>query len=277
MVILSIIEMVLAAVDPSGGGGGLSVLRTFRLLRVFKLARSFHDLQALLRTLLNSLAGVSTSMVLTLLMMFIFTLLGMFLYGGQWDAEAFGGRMTSRANFDGFGWGFITVFQVLTGENWNDLFWAGLDTHGFASVVYLIVLQFLGNYMIMNLFLAILLGGFEDHPPTILVLYLPQKGVWEDEAQVIQTKTNAAGLVLHETEGLRIRVTMTVGRITEFDGPITITNTNTKQTVTMMAPLKVFENGMDAGMARDIEKAIQEKDESELHPRHAGRYLALGH
>ena len=73
----------------------------------------------------------------------------------------------ANANFDDFGWAFVTVFQVLTGENWNDLLWVGIaaghynDGSGFIALLYFVLLNIIGNYVIMNIFLAILLAGFD--------------------------------------------------------------------------------------------------------------------
>merc|ERR1711871_1156930 len=157
-------------------------LRSFRLVRVFKLARSWKDLQKLLSTIANSLVDVMSAAMLMLLVMFIFCLLGMQFFGGQWTPDAFGGGCARegntttiacegddvpRANFDDFGWAFVTVFQVLTGENWNDLLWAGIAAGHYTSgtaiiaVLYFVLLNIIGNYVIMNIFLAILLAGFD--------------------------------------------------------------------------------------------------------------------
>ena len=57
---------------------------------------------------------------ITLLMfvfVFIYTLLGMQLFGGQFNFED--GK--PRGNYDAFIIGFLTVFQVLTTENWNSV------------------------------------------------------------------------------------------------------------------------------------------------------------
>ena len=87
-------------------------------------------------TILNSLAKVSTAAVLLLIIMFIFTLLGMQLFAGKLTEENFDGEKP-RAHFDNFWWGFVTVFQVLTGENWNEVLFDGIKVTGFASVAYL--------------------------------------------------------------------------------------------------------------------------------------------
>ena len=61
------------------------------------------------------------------------------------------------------------MFQVLTGENWNEVLYNTMwaldqpeeDGHQLMAVVYFILLNVVGNYMILNLFLAILLANFE--------------------------------------------------------------------------------------------------------------------
>jgi len=162
IVMFSIVELITVFLNLDGISG-LSVLRSFRLLRVLKLAKSWSSLQELLITIVASLQDVTVAAGLACLMMFIFTLLGMEAFGGQWNAETFGSADdVPRANFDRFLDGFMTVFQVLTGENWNDLLWASYKTNGIIGYGYFLLLTFVGNYMIFNLFLAILLAKFEE-------------------------------------------------------------------------------------------------------------------
>jgi hypothetical protein len=56
--------------------------------------------------------------MLLALFMFIYTLLGMQIFGGQFLPESVTGI---RQSFDTFFGAFFTVFQVLTVENWNDI------------------------------------------------------------------------------------------------------------------------------------------------------------
>ena len=67
-----------------------------------------------------------------------------------------------RHHFDDFFWAFITIFQVLTGENWNEVLYDGMRTKGDAACLYFILLVVIGNYIVLNLFLAILLDNFAD-------------------------------------------------------------------------------------------------------------------
>lgn len=156
-----------------GGASGLSALRTFRLLRVFKLARSWKNLRELMNTILLGLQDCVNALLLLVLIMMIFTLLGMQFFGGRWTAAKFCEdpsdydackAFTPRPNFDTFWNGFVTVFQILTGENWNEVMYTGLvamDGSG-SVVVYFVVLNVVGNYIVLNLFLAILLARFDS-------------------------------------------------------------------------------------------------------------------
>ena len=163
IVLFSITEILLEALNMNSITG-LSVLRSFRLLRVLKLAKAWKTLQDLIRTILAAISDVFVAGCLLLVIMVIFTFLGMEIFGGNWNADTFGSAdEVPRANFDDFFNAFMAVFQVLTGENWNDLLWAGYKTTGTLGWAYFIALTFVGNYMIFNLFLAILLSKFDEN------------------------------------------------------------------------------------------------------------------
>lgn len=56
------------------------------------------------------------------------------------------------------------MFQILTLENWNDNLYACLrsDINEIFTLLFLISWIFIGNYVLLNLFLTILLEGFEN-------------------------------------------------------------------------------------------------------------------
>merc|ERR1719353_618788 len=92
IVVFSTIELF------AGSSSGLSVLRTFRLIRVFKLVRFLPSLQQQLAVMLNTLTEIISFLVLLFLFMFIYAVLGMFLFGNKFT---FNGS-ESRKNFDTF-------------------------------------------------------------------------------------------------------------------------------------------------------------------------------
>ena len=66
-----------------------------------------------------------------MLFIFIFALLGMQTFGGKFD---FPGEEKPRQNFDTFSWAMVTVFQILTGENWNAVMYDCIRGGGMAQV-----------------------------------------------------------------------------------------------------------------------------------------------
>jgi len=165
IVFVSLIEIIL-------GGGGLAVLRMLRLVRVFKLIKFLPMLQRQIMIIGTTLGSVASFLLLLALFIFIFAILGMFIFGGQftWSETDGSGTysVTSRKNFDTLLWALITIFQTLTLEDWNAGMYdavRGTKTQ-WASVYYIILIMF-GNYIMFNLFVAILIDGFgaEDDEP----------------------------------------------------------------------------------------------------------------
>ena len=72
-----------------------------------------------------------------------------------------------RSHFDTLLWAFTTIFQVLSGENWNDVFSDSLDLGSpLLSVCYFVPLFIMGNYVLVNLFVAIICWGWDSAAPT---------------------------------------------------------------------------------------------------------------
>ena len=84
-----------------------------------------------------------------------------------------GGRVCERKNFDSLLWAIITVFQVLTQEDWNEVLYNGMDRTSSWAALYFIALMTFGNYVLFNLLVAILVEGFstEDEPKKVCMFY----------------------------------------------------------------------------------------------------------
>ena len=97
--------------------------------------------------------------LLILIFVFIYSLMGMQLFEGIYKDFSDG---TPRANFDSFTISMITWFQILTIENWQSILFPMVAQGGWSAAIYLISWIFLGNYVLLNLFLAILLDSFVE-------------------------------------------------------------------------------------------------------------------
>lgn len=96
---------------------------------------------------------------LLFIFVFIYALLGMQFFGGLYN---FDDGEKPRGNFDSFWIAFVTVFQVLTMENWQDNLFQSMRTSTPKPItaVFYISWIFVGNIVLLNLFLAILLDAF---------------------------------------------------------------------------------------------------------------------
>ncbi|XP_045486267.1 voltage-dependent calcium channel type A subunit alpha-1 isoform X3 [Pieris rapae] len=150
----SIFEVVWSEVK--GGSFGLSVLRALRLLRIFKVTKYWSSLRNLVISLLNSMRSIISLLFLLFLFILIFALLGMQLFGGQFNFE----EGTPPTNFNTFPIALLTVFQILTGEDWNEVMYHGIQSQGgiqkgMLYSLYFVILVLFGNYTLLNVFLAI--------------------------------------------------------------------------------------------------------------------------
>ncbi|XP_048088342.1 voltage-dependent T-type calcium channel subunit alpha-1G isoform X6 [Alosa alosa] len=147
-------------------GGGLSVLRTFRLMRVLKLVRFMPALQRQLVVLMKTMDNVATFCMLLMLFIFIFSILGMHLFGCKFSSERAGDTLPDRKNFDSLLWAIVTVFQILTQEDWNKVLYNGMASTTSWAALYFIALMTFGNYVLFNLLVAILVEGFQTEEVT---------------------------------------------------------------------------------------------------------------
>ena len=74
-----------------------------------------------------------------------------------------------RANYETFSVAFITVFQVFTMENWQQVLFVSMRAAQGSMVfktvtaIFYISWIFIGNFILLNLFLAILIDAFETY------------------------------------------------------------------------------------------------------------------
>ena len=100
--------------------------------------------------------------LLLLLLLFIWALLGMSFFEGIFG-EGDGRKPTlSRSSFDGFYWSFITVFTILTRDDWQIVMWDTMHYSHPAACTYFITLVILGDWVLVSLFLAVVIQGFNE-------------------------------------------------------------------------------------------------------------------
>uniref|UniRef100_A0A674MAU1 Sodium channel protein n=1 Tax=Takifugu rubripes TaxID=31033 RepID=A0A674MAU1_TAKRU len=157
IVSLSLMELGLANVE------GLSVLRSFRLLRVFKLAKSWPTLNMLIKIIGNSVGALGNLTLVLAIIVFIFAVVGMQLFGKSYKecvCKISLDCQLPRWHMHDFFHSFLIVFRVLCGE-WIETMWDCMEVAGqsMCLIVFMMVMV-IGNLVVLNLFLALLLSSF---------------------------------------------------------------------------------------------------------------------
>ncbi|KAH8054569.1 hypothetical protein JL721_10452 [Aureococcus anophagefferens] len=166
IVFLSVLEVLLApprflgkaAIANDGNAGVLSALRALRIFR-------------------KTLGDVANIAGILMLFMYICALLGMQLFANRFRFDgatgfavplaapgssgraAYAAADVPRAHFDDLGTAFVTIFQILTGENWNTVMYDGWRATGPAAFVFFFFVVVVGAFVVMQIFLAILLSN----------------------------------------------------------------------------------------------------------------------
>lgn len=155
IVLASFIDIFLAnflvSKNSDSSGSVITALRGFRLLRVFKLAKSWKRFELLLETLGRTLVDIATFTVLLFIFIFTYTLFGLEVFGFKAKLNPYTNEIDNvngispDNNFDTFLDSFTTVFMVLTNESMSEIFYNYYRTVGAAvSTIFFISLVIIG-------------------------------------------------------------------------------------------------------------------------------------
>lgn len=168
IVITSIIQLVIQSQSSnqhSKGGGIFLIFRTFRVFRIFKLFK-IGDMRMLLDSIIFTVSTIGPYVVFLLFFLYIFALIGMSFYAGKIKFNEEGrvdleNGTSPRENFDSLGNTLLTLFIVIMGSGWSDIMIQTIRCAGGLAAVYFILLFIVGGIILLNLFLAIMLGNFD--------------------------------------------------------------------------------------------------------------------
>jgi hypothetical protein len=182
---LGVLELIIMVSSASQQAGFVTVFRTARFFRLFKLLKSSPGLRSLVDTFITALPGMMNILGLMLLLMHIYACLGCTLYGsisGPYEGDG----LTPYTNFENWGNAMSLLFVVMSGnwaEPFKDVYWScateipdpvsggyGGCPYRYSAVFYFFSFVILGIYLLANLFVAILLERF-DYSSTMEGVY----------------------------------------------------------------------------------------------------------
>jgi hypothetical protein len=160
IIIIAVMEQILS--------GLMSSFRYSRFFTVAKVFRVFRILTKMkfMKFIVNVLSITISSFVylalLLILLLFIYSLLGMQLFGRGFDKLD---DNYEKYNFDTFSVAYTTNFDIVTMDDITIILSEGFKSRAgpLVTSVYVCFLIFFGNFILLNLFLAILLDAFTEN------------------------------------------------------------------------------------------------------------------
>ncbi|CAE7642504.1 TPC1 [Symbiodinium sp. CCMP2592] len=149
--------------------------RLFRLFRLLNIFQPYYDLGRITFLLLPT--ALDIFMILALIC-YIFSAIGVSLFGGMIStdpgnpyheavaASSFGQAGYWASNFNDFGMGVMTLFELLVGNNWTIICDGFTAAAGVWARSFFVIFHILGVLVGLNLLVSFIIGGFVEEYET---------------------------------------------------------------------------------------------------------------
>jgi len=179
----TLVSLVLQLFLAVSVGAQATIIRSFRIGRIFRLVQKAKHLKVIFTTFLITIPSLANVGGLLFLLIYIYSILGVFLFAKVKQQDT----LNRHANFSSFWTAFITLIRMSTGENWNDLMvecskqkgllfdcmpdpsYEEIQANGgepngcgnpTAAMLFFISFMLVVSFIFLNLFIAIILQGF---------------------------------------------------------------------------------------------------------------------
>ena len=131
--------------------GQLATLaRLARLLRVLRLVSALPELRLIVSTLVRSIPSMAHVIVLMSIIFYVYGVAGYHLF-----------HETDPTHWRNLGISLLSLFRIVTLEDWTDIMYAAMAAHSWAWV-YFVSFVVLGTFVVINLFIAVVLNNLDE-------------------------------------------------------------------------------------------------------------------
>jgi voltage-gated sodium channel len=123
------------------------IMRVFRILRLFT-ARP--ELKRIIDMLINAIPSIIDIVLLMFIIFYIYAIIGSFMFA---DLKS--------GLFDNFLTAMLTLFRILTFEDWTDVMYEAMELHQWAWI-YFVSFVIIAGFVFFNLFIAVIIGEMQD-------------------------------------------------------------------------------------------------------------------
>jgi voltage-gated sodium channel len=124
--------------------------RLARLLRVLRLISVLPELRLIVATLVRSIPSMANIMLLMSIIFYIYAVAGYHLFS-----------LHDPQHWGTLGLAMLSLFRIVTLEDWTDLMYTAMELHGFAWI-YFVSFVIVGTFVVINLFIAVVINNLEE-------------------------------------------------------------------------------------------------------------------
>ena len=126
------------------------IARLARLLRVVRLVSTIPELRLIVSTLVRSIPSMMHVMTLMSVIFYIYAITGYQLFHEH-----------DPTHWRSLGIALLTLFRVVTLEDWTDVMYTAMDFHPMAWLFF-VSFVVLGTFVVINLFIAVVINNLEE-------------------------------------------------------------------------------------------------------------------
>ncbi len=126
------------------------IARLARLLRVVRLVSTIPELRLIVSTLVRSIPSMIHVMTLMGVIFYIYAITGYQLFHEH-----------DPTHWRSLGISLLTLFRVVTLEDWTDVMYTAMELHSFAWI-YFVSFVVLGTFVVVNLFIAVVINNLDE-------------------------------------------------------------------------------------------------------------------
>lgn len=142
--------IVVITLIPLDNSSMAAIARLFRIFRVLRLITARPELKQIIDMLIGAIPSIIDIVLLMFIIFYIYAIIGNFLFI---DA--------SSGLWKDFLVAMLTLFQILTFENWSDIMYEAMQIHPWAWV-YFVSFIIITGFVFFNLFVAVIIGEMEN-------------------------------------------------------------------------------------------------------------------
>lgn len=174
IVITSLLDLYILGSSKVGFSAARSfrILRLFRVLRVFRVLRFLDKLKNIILIVLRCVPHVTWVVIMLFTIMSLYAEIGVVLFRGKFDFA----HGKPRAHFDNFFYAFVTMFQVLTLDDWEFVMFDAIESVGGweqepwqSSFVAMFFVSWIviGVWLLLNVLTILILSRFSKEAPSV--------------------------------------------------------------------------------------------------------------